>query len=195
MDGNIFDFPLPTLDFVAGDDIPKFPCSYRNPDNLANILTDYKKGAFSLLSFNIRSCRKNFGCFVSFLCTLMFKFSIIILVETWLSSSADCSFDIDGYKHIGVYRNNYGGGIKIYYDELYNAEVIEDLTFISDCMEVITFYLIGLNFRYLICSVYRSPSADPHVFNEQFFNNVMCKFPVDAKVIITGDFNLNLLIL
>ena len=192
MDSNYFNLHIPALDLSDNNDIPKFPCSYKNPDELANVLKEYKKGAFSLMTCNVRSCRTNFGPFLSFLCNLTFKFSVIVLVETWLSSSADCGFDIDGYKHVGVYRNNLGGGMKIYYDEVYNAEVISELTFINNCMEVLTIYLIGLNFKYVVCSVYRSPSADPHSFNEQFFNNVMNKFPVDAKVLITGDFNLNL---
>lgn len=192
MDGNYFNLHIPALDLCNESDIPEFPCSYKSPDKLKNVLTNYKKGAFSLLTFNVRSCRKNFGCFLSFLSNLMFRFSIVVLIETWLSSSADCGFDIDGYKHVSVHRNNFGGGMKIYYDEQYNVEVINELTFINNCMEVLTMYLIGLDFRYIICSVYRSPCADPHTFNEQFFNNVLNKFPIDAKVLITGDFNLNL---
>ena len=192
MDCDYFNLHIPALDLNDENDIPRFPCSYKNPDRLANVLTDYKKGAFSLMMFNVRSCRKNFGCFLSFLCNLMFKFSVIILVETWLSSSADCGFDINGYKHVSIHRNNFGGGMKIYYDELYNVEVINELTFINNYMEVLTIYLIGLNFKYIICAVYRLPSADPHTFNEQFFDNIVNKFPVDAKVLITGDFNLNL---
>ena len=150
MDGSYFNQHISALDLNYENDDIGFPCSYKNPDKLANTLANYKKGTFSLMTFNVRSCRKNFGCFLSFLCNLMFKFSIIILVETWLSSSADCGFDIDGYKSVGVYRNNFGGGIKIYYDELYNVEVINELTFINNCMEVLTIYLIGLNFKYII---------------------------------------------
>ena len=110
MDGNHYSLNIPALNLNDENDIPSFPCSYRNPDGLQNTLADYKKGAFSLMTVNIRSCRKNFGCFLSFLCNLMFRFSIIILVETWLSSGADCGFDINGYKHVSVHKNNFGGG-------------------------------------------------------------------------------------
>ena len=185
------DLTFPALNFSEDNDIPKFPCIFRSPDNLTNVFNNYNKGAFSLLTFNVRSCRKNFGSFVSFLSGMMFRFSVIILVETWLSSGADCGFDIGGYKHIDILRNNFGGGIRMYYNEMFNAELISDLTIINDCMEVLTVYLIGLNFKYIICSVYRSPGANPHVFNEEFLN-ILNKFPVNAKVIITGDFNLNL---
>ena len=59
-------------------------------------------------------------------------------------------------------------------------------------MEILTFYLIGLNFKYLICSIYCPPGSDPSMFNELFFNDIVSKFPNDARVIITGDTNLNL---
>ena len=187
-----FDLPLPILDFSDNEDIPKFPCTYKTPDKLSNVLAEYRKGSFSLLTFNVRSCRRNFGSFVSFLGNLIFKFSVLILVETWLSANTDSGFDIQGYKHVSIHRNNYGGGIKLFYDDMFNAEIINDLTFVNDCMEVLSIYLVGLNFKYIICSLYRSPSADPYNFNDQFFNNILNKFPVGVKIIITGDFNLNL---
>ena len=193
MDFNFFENSPPTYNVIDGDDdIPQFPCSYRSPDELKDISNNYKIASFSLLTYNIRSCRKNFGTFFTFLCNLMFRFSLIILVETWLSSSADCGFDIEGYKHVDIYRDNLGGGIKVFYDERFTVEVIDELTFMNACMEVLTFYLIGINFKYIVCSVYRSTGADPVMFNVQFFTNVINKFPSNSKVILTGDLNLNL---
>ena len=58
--------------------------------------------------------------------------------------------------------------------------------------EVLTVFLIGSNFKYIVCCVYRSTRADPFLFNELFFNEVVSKFPANAKVIIAGDVNLNL---
>ena len=40
-------------------------------------------------------------------------------------------------------------------------------------MEVMTLYLLGSNFKYIICCVYRSTGADPFLFNELFFNQVV----------------------
>ena len=70
--------------------------------------------------------------------------------------------------------------------------MIDSLSFVNDVMEVLTLFLIGQNFKYIVCSVYRSPSADPVLFNEQFSNEVIDRFPANSKVIFTGDFNLNL---
>ena len=181
----------PHFNLSEDDDIPRIKCTYVCPDDL-ELETAGTNGAFSLLTFNVRSCRRNFASFVTFLCGLMFKFSVLVLVETWLKESSDCAFDITGYKQVNLYRDNFGGGIKVLYDEMLNLEVDRNLTFVNDIMEVLTFHLMGANFRYLICCVYRSTAANAVLFNEMFFSQVVSKFPVHEKTIITGDFNLNL---
>ena len=182
----------PQLSLSENNDIPYVNCSYVSPSDFKSGSADSFHGSFSLLTFNIRSCRRNFASFVTFLCGLMFKFSILVLVETWLTEGSDCAFDINGYKQVNLYRDNYGGGIKIFYDEMLNVEVDRKFTFVNNIMEVITFHLIGANFRYLVCCVYRSTAANAVLFNEMFFSQVISKLPVREKIIVTGDFNLNL---
>ena len=114
MDEIVLDPTPPTLDLSSGDDIPRFPCTYKSPARFKSVAANYGNGDLSLLTFNVRSCRRNFSSFVNFLCSLMFKFSLIMLVETWLESGTDCSFDIAGYKQVNLYRNNLGGGIKVF---------------------------------------------------------------------------------
>ena len=168
----------PQFNLSEDNDIPQINCTYVSPDAFRTEGVYPSLGSFSLLSFNIRSCRKNFASFVTFLCGLLFKFSLLVLVETWLTEGSDCAFDIAGYKQINLYRDNYGGGIKIFYDEMLNVEVDSNFTFVNDIMEVITFSLIGANFRYLICCVYRSTAANAVLFNEMFFSQVISKFPL-----------------
>ena len=168
MDTLGIDLNPPELNLSEDDEIPRVNCTYVTPDSFKTEATDSFYGSFSLLSFNIRSCRKNFASFVTFLCGLMFKFSLLVLVETWLTEGSDCAFDIAGYKQINLYRDNYGGGIKIFYDEMLNIEVDSNFTFVNDIMEVITFRLIGANFRYLICCVYLSTAANTVLCNEMF---------------------------
>ena len=192
MDTLGIDLNPPELNLSEDDEIPRVNCTYVTPDSFKTEATDSFYGSFSLLSFNIRSCRRNFASFVTFLCGLMFKFSVLVLVETWLTEGSDCAFDISGYKQVNLYRDNFGGGIKIFYDDMLNIEIDRNLTFVNDIMEVITFVLIGANFRYLICCVYRSTAANAVLFNEMFFSRVINRFPLHEKVIVTGDFNLNL---
>ena len=111
--------PTPlTLDLSSGDDIPRFPCTYKSPTKFRNVAANYGNGDLSLLTFNVRSSRGIFNTFANFLWILMVQFLLIILVETWLESSTDCSFDITGYKQVKLYRNNLGGGIKVLYNEM-----------------------------------------------------------------------------
>ena len=183
----------PRLNLSDENDIPEFPCVYKSPDMFKDDTNDrVHGGSFSLLTFNVRSCRKNFASFYAFLCSLMFKFSVIVLVETWLSSDTDHSFDIIGYKQKNVYRDNYGGGIKVYYDEMLMAEVSNELTIINNIMEVLTLTVSGANFRYIVCCVYRSTGANPLLFNECFSQEIINRFPCNSNIIVTGDINLNL---
>ena len=75
---------------------------------------------------------------------------------------------------------------------MFDVEIIDRLTFVNDVMEVLTLSLTGSNFRYIVCSIYRSTGADSILFNEMFFDQVVSYFPADSKVIVIGDINLNL---
>ena len=60
---------------------------------------------------------------------------------------------------------------------MFSVEVINELRFMNDCMEVLTFFLIGVSFKYRICSVYHSTGVDPIKSNEDlFFNLVVWRF-------------------
>ena len=182
----------PRFEISEDNDIPIIPCNYKGPDNFGNVVVNCMTGTMSMMLFNIRSCRRNFGTFLTFLCNLMVKFSFIVLVETWLTADTDHGFDITGYKQINIYRDNLGGGIKFLYNEMLNVEIIDRLSFVNNVMEVLTLYIIGSNFRYIVCCVYRSTRADPFIFNELFFEQVVNGFPVNSNVIVMGDINFNL---
>ena len=122
----------------------------------------------------------------------MIEFSLIVLYETWLTADVDYGFTLPGYEHINVYRNNFGGGIKILYQSKFNIEVLNDLTFVCDIMEVLTFILCGKNFRYVICSLYRPPSSNSNLFNVMLIERILSKLKTSDKIIVIGDVNLNL---
>ena len=144
-------------------------CDYYSPDKLIEHTHNYRNKSFSILGFNIRSCRKNFASFLLFLTTIMFNFSIIVLYETWLSDSTDYGFDIDNYNQINLYRNNLGGGIKIFYDKMLNANILDEFTHVLSFIEILTFIIKGNSFSYIVCAIYRPPSASIVEFNEFFF--------------------------
>ena len=177
---------------LDNDFIDRVPCIIDSPLGFKPNLIQYENDSFSILNLNIRSIRKNFASFLSFLSMLMFQFSVLILCETWLSKSVDFGFDIQGYKQVNIYRNVFGGGIKIYYNEIFEVQTFDVLTFIRDYIEIVSVILHCGNFRYLLCAIYRPPSASHDLFNNTFFNEIIPKIPSNCSPIFVGDFNLNL---
>ena len=183
---------LHDIDFDIGDDeVPNVNCKNVPPEKFDQSLSSFRS-SFSILNLNIRSCRKNFASLLSFLSMLVFKFTIIILTETWLTPDTDLGFDIDGYNQLNVYRNNHGGGIKIYYDNLWSADVLTEFTTINEILEILTFRVYLRGFKYIISAVYRPPSSDPLIFNDTFFDQILSNFNRNDKVFIAGDLNFDL---
>ena len=180
------------INFDVGDDeVPNVNCENIPPEKLDQSLSNFNS-SFSILNLNIRSCRKNFASLLPFLSMLVFKFTIIILTETWLTSNTDLGFDIDGYNQLNVYRNNHGGGIKIYYNNAWNAEVLTEFTTVNEILEILSLKLHIRNFKYIISAVYRRPSSDPFIFNDTFFDQILSSFNRNDKMFIAGDLNLDL---
>ena len=173
------------------DNNPTIDCRYYAPEEVHAVMESCRN-KFSVLSLNIRSCRKNFISLVTFLNAFILRFSLIVLVETWLSKNSDESFHLDGYSQYNLYRDNYGGGIKIFYDNNFSIDVLHDFTFISAIFEILTFYLSGKDFKYLICCVYRPPGANPNRFNDMFLEQILDGLPHNTETILLGDFNVNL---
>ena len=180
----------PQLDI--NENFPRVNCVDGFPSDFVNRLSSYKRDSFSLISFNVRSCRRNMSCFLSFLSTLMFNFTLIILYETWLTSDIDYGFDIEGYNQLNVYRDCFGGGLKIFCDERYGIKSLNDFTFMADAVEILTVLITADNFRCVICCIYRPPNSNPYMFFDILFRQVLSKFSVSDRIMIVGDVNLNL---
>ena len=172
------------------NELPNINCDYVSPSEMSNVMINRDK-SFSLLTLNIRSCRKNFPSFLSFITTFLLKFTIIVLVETWLTEDLDNNFIIPGYNQVNIYRNSHGGGIKVFYIDSLHVEVLRNFTFVTETAELLTFYLIGLNLKILFCCIYRPPSSNALESNTLFFNEIQDNFP-RCDTIVTGDINFNL---
>ena len=181
----------PILEINVDNENMNIPCGEVSQDDFKQKISQYNKKSFSIINFNIRSCRRNFSVFLAYLSQLLFQFSIIVLTESWLTLDIDNGFDISNYRQLNVYRNSHGGGIKAYYDQSFNVNLLDEFTYVSNLMEVLTFYLLKDNIKYLICCVYRPPSCNPIAFNEAFLTYLL-SLPVGQKVFLIGDFNINL---
>ena len=122
-------------EFDEFNEIPRVNCLNVCPESLHDNFNRFKRKSFSIINYNIRSCRRNFATFLTMLSGLMFQFTIIILCETWLSQSIDFGYDISGYNQLNSYRNKQGGGIKVFYNNEYSTQIIDQFTFINDVFE------------------------------------------------------------
>ena len=174
------------------NNLPSIECDYFNPSEVKERLNASNRLFFSMLCLNIRSCRKNLNMLIAFLNTYLLQFSIIILLETWLTEDIDVALSVGGYNSLSIYRNSHGGGIKVFFRNDFCADIIEDLTFVDRIFEVLSFRLSCNGVKYIICCIYRPPSSSIIAFNELFNHRILDKLPLNSDVIIAGDFNINL---
>ena len=111
-------------------------CTLVSPEDF--VQKSSKVDTFSFFHMNIRSCRQNFSQLQLFLSTVLFKFTVIILTETWLSESSDFLCELDGYNSFATHRNNHGGGIKIFVRDSISINIINEMSFINDLYESLT---------------------------------------------------------
>ena len=146
--------------------------------------------------FNVRSCKRNFGQFLSCFSNVLTYFTCILLVETWLTKDRDVSYVIPGFYSYDLYRDQFGGGIKLYVKDGVRTRLIDEYTFLNDLFEVLTVEFM-FNCKKIICTAIYHPPSSSHANNNafvlsftSFLRNV---FSHHIPTIVCGDFNMNLL--
>ena len=193
MDGvgvDFVDYPqyMPDLDNYVQPN-----CSYLNVDDLYQIVCGL---SLSILMFNIRSCKKNFDNFMANFDRCIKYFSCIVFTETWLSPERDRIFDIPGFYCQNLYRNQYGGGIKLYIKNCIQCKTLDNFTIINDVLEMLTVELLFCGFKFILITVYHPPTSYPEKnveFITLFSSYLSDILNLKQPVIIAGDINLNLL--
>ena len=94
------DYPRFSLN-TEFDTLPQ--CVYLDIDSLPTFVPENK---LSILIFNVRSCRKNFSNFLCHFSEYVCKFTIIVLIETWLTEGISKLFPIHGFKYFDSFRSN-----------------------------------------------------------------------------------------
>ena len=130
--------------------------SYLDVDDLSPYICSL---SLSVLLINIRSCKKNFDSFIAHFYNCIKYFACVIFTETWLSEDRDKGFDIPGYYCYNLYRNQYGGGIKIYLKDFIQSRVLSDFTVINDLLEMLTVEIIFCGCKFLIMTLYHPPTS------------------------------------
>jgi len=178
-------------DELFGEDI--IPCTMNTLDEFISSSNCFPVDCnVSVLCVNIRSMRKNFKLLELFLDSVKIRFGLIIITETWLTSSIDFSFCLPGYKCLSIYPNSNGGGIKVYHRDHYTVKLCEELTCVDELLELLSFSVVSTSQNVLFCCVYRPPSGDISTFNDIFFDKLFNVRVPSEKIFLCGDFNINL---
>ena len=168
-------------------------CVYLNVDDLSPYICCL---SLSICMLNIRSCKKNFDNFMANFCDYVNTFSCIIFTETWLTEDRDKIFDIPGFYCHNLYRNQYGGGIKLYVKNCIKSKILDECTVINNLCEILTVELFLSDCKFLLMMVYHPPTPFS-IQNVEFIDlfTLLLKNLIDLKIpiIVAGDMNLNLL--
>ena len=168
-------------------------CSYVNVEDLSPFICSL---SLSILMLNIRSCKKNFDSFIANFYNCIKSFSCIIFTETWLSEERDKSFEIPGFYCCNLYRNHYGGGIKVYLKNCIKSKILENFTLCTHLFEMLTIELIYCGSKLLLSAIYHPPtsfSTKNIEFVDIFTSHLNGLLQLSLPLIIAGDMNLNLL--
>ena len=197
------------IDNIIADNSP-----YYSTNELAHHVSNTKiqkshnNNNLSILNLNIQSLansekRDLLKCFINDLSiNSHFQFDILTLQETWLDSNLENLINIHGYKPVFKHKigTKRGGGLAIFINNNLNYTLRKDLQFptqnqhLHDCLFVeISNTSPNISQKtILIGTIYRAPSSQNlETFNtdvEELLSKLHKK-----NIIITGDFNTNLL--
>jgi hypothetical protein len=148
--------------------------------------------SFSVLYINIRSIKNKFSELCSLIKLLSVQFTFIVLTETMLTNDLDFNFEINGYKSVAIYRTRSGGGIKVYWRDILNARVLDNLSGLYLTHEALFLQaeIAGMG-TVTIGAIYRPPNLSMDNFKEYIETNIMSR--QFKKLILVGDFNIDML--
>ena len=189
------------------DDSPTLfhPSPYYTESEFIEIMENQNQ-SFKLLSLNCQSLNAKFNelsIYLEFYRSNNIIFDCICLQETWLSDDSDTSLlKLDGYNLITKAKQcSAHGGVAIYLSDRFKFDILPmlqsdywDGQFIA-ISEINTGQLRGEEKKLVIANIYRPPSNNVECIDRfteelsQFFHNLR-NF---KEVIITGDFNIDLL--
>ena len=151
--------------------------------------------SFTILMLNVRSIKRNFNVFLSEFCNYLKMFSIIVLTETWLTGDRDKAFNIPGFYSFNLYRNQFGGRLRLYVKDCFKAKVLDDFTSLCESYEILSIVLDVSDFKYVLMLIYHPPTSSSQK-NTEFIESFTLKLRMVQRlkmpVLVAGDINLDL---
>ena len=149
-----------------------------------------------MMTFNIRSIRKNFANFTYLLNRIKNKVHIICLTESWLGPMDNINdYELAGY-HTPLYQNRvgnkHGGGVITYiHKDIEKHKLLKNLSFVDENNHCLATEVIINNKAVTLLNIYRSPNYLNDTFLSKFEN---CIEKVKTRVCyMLGDINYNLI--
>jgi exonuclease III len=170
--------------------------AFLNTDIVASV-----NAAFNILHVNVRSMNANYDSFQSLI--LNRNISAIAITESWLNNSNQNLYNLPGYNFYNLNRISVhpSGGVAWYIDSLICSSVCPELC-VSDpnieCLFINASITVSPNcsFKFILGCIYRPPNGCCSMFFESL-QSILISLDKPCyrnyTIIITGDFNINLL--
>ena len=177
---------------------------YYSIEQFGQLLNIYNNKDFiSIFNSNSRSLPKNKQSYELLFDILrsnhQFSFDIVTFDETWLNENLEELVNFHGYTKVVKHKisTHKGGGLAIYIKNNIKYKIRNDIAVPAECQnyyDCLFIHLKRFSNDFIIGVVYRSPSHDTIKSLSDFMINTFDKFARENKeIIITGDFNINLL--
>ena len=117
---------------------------------------------------------------------------IIVITESWLTTSNKHLFNIPNYSSEHIVRNNKrGGGVSIFINNNIKYKLIDNLSLsVNDAYDMITISFIYEHINYLLSGIYKAPIFNIIEFTDIIYNTF--NRHLNKSLILTGDFNINI---
>ena len=157
-------------------------------------LNKFPNNEFSLLNYNIRSFHCNKQSFATFLESFPNNFDIIVLSETWNTSSTVGLCFLESYdSHHTIREHSRGGGVSVFVSRNFNSFRVNELCLCTDDIESCVVKISSGALTFFIIGIYRPPRGSIENFLlsiENLFNSILLN---NKFIIFTGDINIDLL--
>ena len=177
-------------------EINNVECNYYNSSEFHNMLENVCDSNLRIVSLNIRSIPKNLLRLETEYASILHSTDIFCISETYLTAEIESLYEIPSFNKYAMSRkSSKAGGVALYCRSFLESEIVDNLSMVSDCIEMVFVKIFAAGKNYLVGSIYRSPSFPLISFIEEF-GFVLQTIATDYKnfhVIIYGDKNINLL--
>ena len=154
----------------------------------------YDNDTLSLMHLNIRSIPSNLTKLIQYLSNLNVNFDIIGISETWLNETNKDIYNLNGYNHVPLVRQDrIHGGVSLFISASISNRILNEISIINKDIECF-FIEIELNgVRIHIGIIYRTPDADVKNFYDYLVNILESLKPHNQSCYLMGDYNIDLL--